>query len=78
VLRSIALVMTAVLLAAALAGQAAGWHTLPIAIAPLIVFLGLLCERYVYKPIRHDAPGPGWDRTPETFIDPRTGQCVVV
>jgi hypothetical protein len=77
-LRSAALLLMAALLVAALAGAAAGWHTLPFAIAPGILLFGLLCERYIYKPIRPEPPGPGWDRTPEKFADPRSGQTVVV
>jgi hypothetical protein len=78
VLRSAALILTAIALLAALAGTIAGWHTLPFAVAPLILMSGLLFERYIYKPIRPEPPGPGWDRTPETFADPRSGQTVVV
>jgi hypothetical protein len=77
-LRSAALLITAVLLALSLMGAMAGWHTLPFAVAPFILLLGLLCERYIYKPIRADPPGPGWDRTAEKFADPRSGQTVVV
>ncbi len=77
-LRATALVLTGVLLLGALAGAAAGWHTLPVALAPAILMLGLLFERYIYKPIRSDPPGPGWDRTPEKFADTRSGQNVVV
>jgi fatty acid desaturase len=77
-LRSVALALTAILSAAFLAAAAAGWHTLPFVLAPLILLLGLLFERYVYKPIRTEPPGPEWDRTPEKFADPRSGQPVVV
>jgi hypothetical protein len=77
-LRSAALVVLAALLVAAVAGAAAGWHTLPFAIVPAILLVGLLVERYVYKPIRLEPPGPGWDRTAEKFVDPRSGQTVVV
>lgn len=77
-LRSAALLLMAVLLAGALAGAAMGWHTLPFAIAPAILLLGLLFERYIYKPIRREPPGPGWERTAEKFVDPRSGQTVVV
>jgi hypothetical protein len=56
----------------------AGWHTLPLAIFPGILLFGLLFERFIYKPIRHDKPGAGWDRTTERFADPRSGQSVVV
>ena len=55
-----------------------GWPTLPIALVPGVLLLALLFERFIYKPIRHDKPGPGWDRTPERFADPRSGQNVVV
>jgi hypothetical protein len=77
-LRSTVLLLTVVLLMVTLAGAAAGWHTLPFAIVPVILLFGLLGERYVYKPIRLEPPGPGWDRTSETFADPRSGQTVVV
>jgi hypothetical protein len=77
-LRSAALMLTAVLLVVALGGAVAGWHTLPFAVAPAVLMLGLLFERYVYKPIRSQPPGPGWDRTQEKFADPRSGQTVVV
>jgi hypothetical protein len=56
----------------------AGWHILPFAAIPAFLLLGLLFERYVYKPIRTDRPGLGWDRTQERFADPRSGQNVVV
>jgi hypothetical protein len=78
VLRTVALVLTMILLAAALAGAASGWHTLPIALFPAIVMFGLLFERYVYKPIRSETPGSGWEKTSERFTDPRSGQTVAV
>jgi hypothetical protein len=78
VLRIATLVFAAVMLAAALAGTQAGWHTLPFAAVPAILILALLFERYIYKPIRPDPPGPGWDKTPERFADPRSGQTIVV
>lgn len=56
----------------------AGWHTLPFALIPAILLLGLLFERFVYKPVRSDRPGAGWDRTAEQFIDRRSGRNVVV
>ncbi len=85
-LRSVALVLTAVLLAA-VSGRRRGRHLLGHSLAirrcslaiPLAILLpGLLFERYVYKPIRPEPPGPGWDRTQEKFVDPRSGQTVVV
>jgi hypothetical protein len=77
-LRNVALAVTALLVAAAVLGAMAGWHTLPLAVLPGVLLLGLLFERYVYKPIRLEPPGPGWDRTQERFADPRTGQIVAV
>ena len=77
-LRAVALIITAILLAAALVTWLASWHTLPLAIGPAILMFGMLFERYVYKPIRPEPPGAGWDRTPERFADPRSGQNVVV
>ncbi|MDR3533257.1 MAG: hypothetical protein P4L90_22200 [Rhodopila sp.] len=77
-MRRASLILGTALLAAALAGAVAGWHTLPIAVLAAVLVLGLLFERYVYKPIRPDPPGPGWDRTQERFVDPRSGQNVVV
>jgi peptidoglycan/LPS O-acetylase OafA/YrhL len=56
----------------------AGWPTLPFALFPAILLLCLLFERFIYKPIRSDRPGPGWERTPERFADPRSGRNVVV
>jgi hypothetical protein len=77
-LRAAALVLTALLLAVALVTAIAGWNTLPFALAPAILLFGLLFERYVYKPIRAEPPGSGWDRTAEKFADPQSGQNVVV
>jgi len=77
-LRSVLLIVTGVLLVAAVAGAMAGWAMLPFALVPVILFFGLLFERYLYKPIRPGTPGPGWDKTPEKFTDPRSGQPVVV
>jgi hypothetical protein len=77
-LRAVAHVLAVVMLMAALACAAAGWHALPFAALPAILLLGLLFERYVYKPIRNEPPGLGWDRTAERFADPRSGQIVAV
>jgi hypothetical protein len=77
-LRAAALILTVLLLAAALATSIAGWNTLPFALAPAILLFGLLSERYVYKPIRPEPPGSGWERTAEKFADPRSGQKIVV
>jgi len=77
-LRSGCLVVCSVVLAALLIGALAGWPTLPAAILPALLLLGLLVEQYVYQPIRPDPPGVGWEQTGERFIDPHSGQGVVV
>jgi hypothetical protein len=78
-LRSAALFVCLIALIVLVAGATnAGWPTLPFALIPAILLLSLLFERFIYKPIRHDKPGPGWERTPERFADPRTSQNVVV
>ena len=78
-LRSAAVFVCVIVLITLISGSTmAGWHTLPFAIIPAIVLLGLLFERFVYKPIRSDTPGQGWERTAEQFTDPRSGRTVVV
>jgi hypothetical protein len=77
-LRATSLIVFAVLLVAALTAALANWHTLPFVVALAVLLFGLLFERYVYKPIRPDTPGPEWDKTPERFEDPRSGRPVVV
>ncbi len=78
-LRAAALFICVIAVIGLIAGATnVGWHTLPVAIIPGILLLLLLFERFIYKPIRHDKPGPGWDRTTERFADPRSGQNVRV
>jgi hypothetical protein len=48
------------------------------AAAGAVLLLALLVERFVYKPIRTEHPGPGWNKTAERFIDPGSGLNVVV
>mgnify|MGYP001600918714 CR=1 FL=1 len=43
-----------------------------------IIVLGTVYERVRYKPIENAAPGAGWTRTDERFIDDETGQPVTV
>jgi hypothetical protein len=40
--------------------------------------LAVLYERFRYKPIETGAPGPGWNRTAERFVDDETGKTVTV
>ncbi len=48
----------------------AGWGVL--------LLTGILIERSHYKNLAMRAPGPGWDRTDERFIDDQTGEPVRV
>ncbi|HEY1412476.1 MAG TPA: hypothetical protein VGF36_10055 [Rhodopila sp.] len=74
-LRAAILIIASIVLAGCVL---AGWYAWPFAVPPVILVLGLLFERYVYKPIRQDIPGPGWERTQERFTDPTSGCSVVV
>jgi hypothetical protein len=42
------------------------------------IVLSIVYERFRYKPIEPAAPGAGWTRTPERFIDDETGVPVTV
>jgi hypothetical protein len=43
-----------------------------------ILIIGTVFERIRYKPIERVTPGAGWTKTPERFIDDKTGQPVTV
>jgi len=43
-----------------------------------VVVAGIIFERVVYKPTLDSRPGPGWQPTPERFIDDTTGLPVTV
>src|SRR5437762_3911217 len=34
----------------------------------------IVYERFRYKPVETSAPGPGWTKTAERFVDEETGQ----
>jgi hypothetical protein len=76
--RAVLFMIGVALLIVALAAAFAGWPVIPLAAFGAILTLGLLFERYVYKPIRREPPGPGWEQTTERFIDPQSGQSVTV
>jgi hypothetical protein len=78
VLRAASLTVGVVLLIAASAAAFADRPTVPLATFGAIVTLVLLLERYIYKPIRPERPGAGWEQTAERFIDPQSGQSVTV
>ena len=44
----------------------------------LILTLGIAYERVRYKAHARRAPGPGWQKTEERFIDPETGKPITV
>jgi hypothetical protein len=52
------------------AAWVAGWG--------LILIVGLLFERWRYKPLTGPRPGPDWTLTDERFVDPETGKLVTV
>jgi hypothetical protein len=43
-----------------------------------VIVLSIAYERFRYKPLEGAAPGPGWTKTPERFIDDETGEAVTV
>jgi hypothetical protein len=43
-----------------------------------IIALGIAHERYRYKPLKQGAPGTGWTKTNERFVDDETGKMVSV
>ncbi len=49
-----------------------------LAVWAAILLVGLLIERWRYKPLAGRAPGPDWQRTDERFVDPETGKLVTV
>jgi len=44
----------------------------------LVLVVGLLIERWRYKPLAERPPGPDWTATDERFVDPETGKVVTV
>ncbi len=44
----------------------------------LVLTLGVIYDRYRYKPIQDQKPGDDWRDTGERFIDPETGARVAV
>jgi hypothetical protein len=76
--RAVLLVTGMVLLAGGVLGVIEGCRTIPVAVFGALMVFGMLFERYIYKPIRTEAPGIGWDKTSERFNDPRTGREVTV
>ena len=44
----------------------------------VILLIGLLIERWRYKPLSERSPGPDWAATGERFVNPETGKLVMV
>jgi hypothetical protein len=44
----------------------------------LVLVIGLMIERWRYKPLAERNPGPDWTATDERFVDPETGKLVTV
>jgi len=49
-----------------------------LALWAMIFLIGLLIERWRYKPLVERSPGPDWQVTDERFVDPETGKLVTV
>jgi hypothetical protein len=43
-----------------------------------ILLAAIVYERFRYKPLAGAAPGAGWQRTSERFVDPDSGKTVTV
>ncbi len=44
----------------------------------VVIVLGTVFERVIYKRVLASRPGAGWERTTERFIDDRTGKPITV
>ena len=54
------------------------WLALDIAFPGFILVGAVLIERWRYKPLESERPGPDWIATGERFLDPETGKLVTV
>jgi len=79
-LRAVALLLAAALIVAGLIALILGAFSPAITFGALggMLAIGTLYERVFYKKTLSQAPGAGWQRTPERFVDPATGQPVTV
>jgi hypothetical protein len=78
-LRAVVIVVTAILMCAAIAliahgAGTPGWQLLGVS---LVVLLGTLFERWRYRHLSERQDGE-WQRTSERFLDPATGEPVDV
>ncbi len=73
-------------IAVGVAAMVCGLVALLVGIPPGFVFafwgavlvLSIVYEQFRYKPVETGAPGPGWTKTTERFIDDETGEPVTV
>ena len=79
-MRTVVSIIGGVLAAAALALAAQRCYppASMLAVWAAILLVGLLIERWRYKPLAGRSPGPDWQRTDERFVDPETGKLVTV
>jgi hypothetical protein len=81
ILRPVLLAIGGVVLAIALRLRLAGCPAslaLEVAFPGLVLVGAVLIERWRYKPLGDERPGPGWIATGERFVDPETGKLVTV
>jgi hypothetical protein len=76
--RAVLLIFGVMLVVAGSVASIEGCRAIPLAAVGAVLVLALLCERYVYKPIRVEPPGAGWTRMAERFADPRSRGTVSV
>ena len=80
-LRNVVLALGGAMLALGVMGMFSGAWTfaIPLAVWGAIFVFGIVYERYVYKTIVETAPsGKGWNRTPERFVDEKSGRIITV
>jgi hypothetical protein len=81
ILRRVALAIGGVILAIAALLRLAGcpvWLALEVAFPGFVIVGAVLVERWRYKPLESEPPGPDWIATGERFLDPETGKLVTV
>jgi hypothetical protein len=81
ILRRVLLTIGGVILAVAALSGLAGCPAVPvleIALPGLVLVGAVLVERWRYKPLDGERPGPDWVATGERFVDPETGRLVTV
>jgi hypothetical protein len=75
VVLALALVLLAVGVVAVVSGAIGAWVCI---IWGGIIAAGIVYERFRYKSLLSGAPGPGWEKTNERFVDDETGKTVAV